>query len=118
MRGPFCLVIARTGGGHFKLYLEGYADSESPASRGLKLRYASVAGQPREGFRSLKAAHGFFLDLLSEARRRDYDREEVAARLKPGSRIPERRVLRSSHLLRGLRRRAPGRAPDGRAHPR
>jgi len=105
MQGPFCLVIVRTGRGRFKLYLEGYADGAS-AGGDLTPRYSSVASQPRKGFRSEKAAHAHFLDLLSDVRRQEYDREETAARGRRGLRIPERRVLRSAQLVRTLRRGA------------
>lgn len=111
MQGPFCLVIVRTGRGRFKLYLEGYADSDGASAGGdLIPRYSSVASQPRNGFRSEKAAHAHFLDLLTDARREEYDREEAAARLRRGLRIPERRVLRSAQLVRALRRGAPAAA--------
>ncbi len=108
MRGPFNLVIVRTGRDHYKLYVEGFANSAQGRAGDLPLRYAPVAAQPAQGFRSVEAAHDGFLDLLREDRRRDYEREEANARSKPGSPLPEGRVLRSSALLHRLRRRAPG----------
>ncbi len=110
MQGPFGLVIVRTGRGRFKLYLEGYADGAS-TDGGPPPRYSSVAAQPRRGFRSERDAHDHFLHLLSDARRQEYDREETAARARRGLRIPERRVLRSTQLVRALRLRAPAAAP-------
>jgi predicted DNA-binding WGR domain protein len=115
MRGPFCLVIVRTGRDRFKLYLEGYADGASPSRHPIP-RYSSIASQPREGFRSEEAAHAHFLDLLSEARRQGYEREETAARLRRGLRIPERRVLRSRQLVRRLRRGAAALAAEPVGH--
>src|SRR3989304_5223763 len=58
MRG-FDLIIAKTEGGGFKVYVCGQADDHLMDWHGLNLRYVSVSGQPRRGFVTYAEADHF-----------------------------------------------------------